>query len=308
MYGATHGFPTPKLNVKSASIAFGGSFASWSVTCAATTVTAQFSPNVNETSGSSVNVVGPPPTVAVCAPLVVHEIVNHDPDTFTGSLKVIEMFVPAAASVAPLPGVVVDTPGAASVHALSPAQPSPSKVSVAKPCHCTAGSNRSVSFASAASIARRRSVLSIVLVRSVPHWTPGSKPTLADRVDDDSVLAEEHGVVAVEPARVVRLVRSAENGLHRLRLCEHEHVARRDGSDQRDRQVADEIAVGAHLHVVDAVQRHRGRARIVDLERLVVARALDVLGEVQVGGYRACARNEQRERYEDDQKKTAQAG
>src|SRR5262245_50153137 len=104
------------------------------------TVTVQVSPNVNDVSGFSVNVVGPPLTVAVWPPLVPHEIVNHDPVTFTGSLKVIETFVSAATSVAPSPGVVEETSGAAaSVQAPVPVQPRPSKVSVAKPVHWTAG-------------------------------------------------------------------------------------------------------------------------------------------------------------------------
>ncbi len=55
--------------------------------------------------------------------------------------------------------------------------PRPSVASVAKPFHCTAGSNASAPFASPPSMASfRRKVLSAVLVRPVPHSAPGSNP------------------------------------------------------------------------------------------------------------------------------------
>src|SRR5215207_11239978 len=92
----------------------GGSPASWSVTCAATTVTVQRSPPAKSTPGLSVKVVGPPVTTAVCAPLVAQETVNQLPATFTGSLKVMLMSALVVAPVAPFAGVVDETAGGVS--------------------------------------------------------------------------------------------------------------------------------------------------------------------------------------------------
>src|SRR5512139_1778803 len=78
-------------------------------------VTVQDSLFAKSASGSSVNVVGPPPTTAVCAPLVPQEIPNQEPLTSTASLKVTSMFAAAATLVAPLAGVVPVTIGAASL-------------------------------------------------------------------------------------------------------------------------------------------------------------------------------------------------
>jgi hypothetical protein len=95
----------------------GGSFASWSATCAATIVTVHVSPKAKLVPGSSVNVVGPPLTEAACEPLVPHEIVVQLPVTFTGSLNVTLTFELTATSVAPAAGVVLLTAGAASAGA-----------------------------------------------------------------------------------------------------------------------------------------------------------------------------------------------
>ena len=58
-----------------------------------------------------------------------------------------------------------------------PTLPRPSKVSTGKPSHCTDGSNGSVpSVSPTVTEAFRRSVLSRVLVRPVPHSSPGSNP------------------------------------------------------------------------------------------------------------------------------------
>jgi hypothetical protein len=65
-------------------------------------------------SGSSVNVVGPPLAVAVCDPLVEHEIEYQAPVTSTASLNVIEMFALTATSLAPFDGVVLVTLGGSS--------------------------------------------------------------------------------------------------------------------------------------------------------------------------------------------------
>src|SRR5690349_11493192 len=92
----------------------GGSFASWSVTFAAMTFTAHVSPDAKSTDGSSVKVVGPPPAVAVCAPLELHEMSYQEPVTFTGSLKVIATFAPTGTPAAPSAGLVLATLGAVS--------------------------------------------------------------------------------------------------------------------------------------------------------------------------------------------------
>src|SRR5436190_477847 len=92
----------------------GGSPASWSVTCAATTVTVQVSPPVKSVVGSSVNVVGPPLSANVCAPDVVHEIVNEDAAALTASSKV-TVTLPSRDVVPALAGVVAVTLGGLSV-------------------------------------------------------------------------------------------------------------------------------------------------------------------------------------------------
>ena len=103
-----------KVKVKSAAIVSGGSFVSWSVTSAPTTVTLQLSPCTKSAVGSRVNVVGPPDTVAACEPLVPHEIENHESCTSTGSLNVIETFEPTGTSLALFAGTVAETLGATS--------------------------------------------------------------------------------------------------------------------------------------------------------------------------------------------------
>src|SRR5215203_721615 len=85
-----------KLNTKSALMLSGGSFVSWSETWAANTVTVQVSFVAKSTAGLTVKVVGPPVTTVsttLRVPLVVQEIWNQFPVTFTGSLKVIEISV-----------------------------------------------------------------------------------------------------------------------------------------------------------------------------------------------------------------------
>src|ERR1044071_7138885 len=96
----------------------GGSLASWSVTCAANTVTVTVSPFAKSTFGLIVNVVGPPVTTVSATlrvPLVAPTIWNQLPVTLTGSLNVILMLVLFACCVAPFVGVVAVTLGAASM-------------------------------------------------------------------------------------------------------------------------------------------------------------------------------------------------
>src|SRR4051812_3711181 len=92
----------------------GGSLVSWSATRAATTVTMQDSPGTKSLSGSRVNAVGPPLTMAVWLPLVGHEMVNQLPVTFTASLNVMAIFEVGATPAALLVGVVLEMEGAVS--------------------------------------------------------------------------------------------------------------------------------------------------------------------------------------------------
>src|SRR5262245_56622019 len=99
-------------------MASGGSFASASVTCAATTPTVQVVPDGSVGVGSSTKLVaGPAPVVLVNATGVAtgHSSVKAVPVTLTGSLNVIEMLVLPPTFVAPLTGTVDATLGAASV-------------------------------------------------------------------------------------------------------------------------------------------------------------------------------------------------
>src|ERR1044071_7498717 len=92
----------------------GGSPASVSVTCAATTVTVHVSPPVKSVVGLSVKVVGPPLSANVCAPEVVHEIVNDDVVAFTASSNVTVTSV-SGDDVEAFTGVVAVTLGGVSV-------------------------------------------------------------------------------------------------------------------------------------------------------------------------------------------------
>jgi hypothetical protein len=113
----------------------------------------------------------------VCGPLSVQEIENQEPVTETGSLNVTVRSESTGTPVASAAGVVATARGAGSATTVECA-PRPAKVSVAKPSHSTAGSKTSLEFGSPASMAAlRRSVLSAVLVRPVPHSVPGSKPS-----------------------------------------------------------------------------------------------------------------------------------
>src|SRR3712207_5933452 len=87
---------------------------STSLTPASSIVTVHDSFEAKSESGSSVYVVGPPLTVAVCVPDAAHEIVCHAPLTVTGSLKAMLMLLFAATSDAPFAGVVDATVGAGS--------------------------------------------------------------------------------------------------------------------------------------------------------------------------------------------------
>src|SRR4051794_34315892 len=99
----------------------GGSLASWSVTCAAKTVTVQASPNWKSLAGLTVKVVGPPVTTVSATFFVpeVQTIWNQLPATFTGSEKVIVRLVVLDCWMAVSVGVVAVTDGGESVVKLN---------------------------------------------------------------------------------------------------------------------------------------------------------------------------------------------
>ncbi len=86
--------------------------------------------------------------------------------------------------------------------------PSPSNVSVAKPSHCSAGSNTSFGTASPAHTpALRRSVLSAVDTSPVPHSVPGSLPTWPN---ESTTTSARRSTMASSPLyQPAPLVRSA---------------------------------------------------------------------------------------------------
>ena len=107
----------------------GGSFASWSLTWAASTVRVQVSPFARAMSGSSVKVDGPPLKVVETLPLRLHSSVNQEEVTLTGSLKVTDRLALIGKSAAPSSGKVSTTSGARSTlrgvsEKLSTARPS----------------------------------------------------------------------------------------------------------------------------------------------------------------------------------------
>ena len=83
---------TVKLKTWFATIAFGGSSVSWSVTLAAKTVSVQVSPLAKFAVGSSVKLPGPPDAVAEWDPVVAQLIENQPSVTSTGSVNVIVRF------------------------------------------------------------------------------------------------------------------------------------------------------------------------------------------------------------------------
>ena len=92
----------------------GDSFQTSTTIWAAESVTVQLSPGVKSLSGLRVNVVGPPLSTAVCAPLVEQVMAYHELVTVTASLSVTPMSASTATPVAPFAGDVVETAGGAS--------------------------------------------------------------------------------------------------------------------------------------------------------------------------------------------------
>src|SRR5687767_14979688 len=115
----------------------GGSSASRSLTCAATTVTEQASLKAKSTSGSSVKVVDPPLCVAACEPVVAQEMSYQARAAFTGSLNLTTTFELRETCWAPLAGVVELTFGARSAPDVTVCEPSPPNVFRGDPSHST---------------------------------------------------------------------------------------------------------------------------------------------------------------------------
>ncbi len=107
---------------------------------------------------------------------------------------------------------------------------------------------------------------------------------LADGVHDRAVVDEKHGVIAVEPAggRVGLVRLRQDRGVGRC-LRDHKYIPRRDGAGQRNAVAHRHVPVEMHLDGIAAGgQIDRVVGRVVDLERLVEARALHVLAEEEL--------------------------
>src|SRR5882762_6128435 len=89
----------------------GGSTRSWSETSFLLMVTVHCSAPPKSTSGLIVKVVGPPVVIAVCSPLLAHDIWIQFAETFTGSSNVTVISVLLFTPVAPLAGDTPSTTG-----------------------------------------------------------------------------------------------------------------------------------------------------------------------------------------------------
>ena len=185
--------------------------------------------------GSSVYCVPLPLKEKATLPLTEQPSENAEALVVTASLNV-TVGLTEAVVVEPSAGLTETTVGAASTG-LPGYPPRKSNESVAKPSHSIDGSKASDPLVSPAmTAALRRSVLSAVLVRPVPHSVPGSTPIWPMTSTRRRVLAQHDGVVTVEPAAAVRLVGLREDGGAGRGLGQDEHVARGDRAREADRQ------------------------------------------------------------------------
>jgi hypothetical protein len=139
-----------------------------------------------------------------------------------------------------------------------------------------------MAFVSPAQIAPQRIVGARGKTRA--PFGAGIESDLTDRVDNRRTSAEHDSVVAVEPTRAVRLIGLREDGGAGRRLREDEHITRGDGPDEVDGQAGSRAAVEEHLDVVAVpAEIDRRTGAVVDLDRFVVARPFDVLGDEQLG-------------------------
>ena len=129
---------------------------------------------------------------------------------------------------------------------------------------------------------------------SLHKWlgTPLGAGIEADLPDDveglrRTVLDQGDGVVTVPETRSGRLGGPIEHGLAGSRTRQHEHGAARDraGEGDRARRRRRPVEVEAN-RVTSSGEVDRGSGSVVDLERLVAARPLDVLTEEELGGRR----------------------
>ena len=177
--------------------------------------------------------------------------------------------------------------------------PRPSNASVAKPTHSVAGSNASFVTASPTHTpGARRTVLSAVEVRPVPHSVPGSTPTwpIESTTLVPALFVEHEGVVAVVPACAVRLVGLREDRRARRGLREHPRPTRGHRAREGDGEPWGHCAVEVHADRVAARGEVDAPAgRVVQLDRLVVRTALDDLADDEVGGLRCRGRGRRHE-------------
>ena len=129
----------------------------------------------------------------------------------------------------------------------------------------------------------------------------GVNADLSNDIEDRRATSEHYGVVAVEPARAICLVRLGEDHPVRARLRKDEDITRGDGTGEIDRETGGRCAVEIHLDVVGTgceVDRRAGP--VVDLKRFVVACALDVLGEEEIA--RGTSMHRTRRQRQDDRR------
>ncbi len=153
---------------------------STSRTAEPTTVSVQASPGAKSALGSRVEVTRLLVRVKVLVPLTLQERVKAPAAAVTGSEKVTVTFEPSATAALPVAGEVDTTVGAASVGGATVdgvgAEAADGVDGEAVPLD---GGVEGVVGDGVAGLDRalRRSVLSAVEVRPVPHSVPGSKPT-----------------------------------------------------------------------------------------------------------------------------------
>jgi len=100
-------------------------------------------------------------------------------------------------------------------------------------------------------------------------------------VDDFAILPQDNGVVSIEPSHSAQGLALVDNRSRRLGVAQHVNPARRDDALEVQGLNGHLRAVVVHLHDVGG-QIHLKRRGVVDLQRLVVARALHVFADDQV--------------------------
>jgi hypothetical protein len=173
--------------------------------------------------------------------------------------------------------------GGGSLSQVAEWAPRPLNVSVAKPSHSVAGSKTSAEaddgLAAQGVVGRGDEAASPLAARV--------EADLADHIEDRAPLAEDHGVIAIEPAGGTELVGDVADRRDGRALGQDEDVARGHGAGQVDRQAGRSAAIEIHLNAVTSEAEIDGRAStVVDLDRLVVRAPLDEFGDEQLRGLR----------------------